>query len=81
MRKLRLDLDALQVDSFAVEPDRAPSSGTVHGHATGYEATCAPCDTQQADPFAATLVTCPPTISDSADTACANCAGYTAETC
>ena len=80
MRKLRLDLDELQVDSFAVEPDRAPTSGTVHGHATGDEATCAPCGVQE-DPFAATLVTCPPTVSDSADTACASCAGYTADPC
>jgi hypothetical protein len=79
MRKLRLDLDELQVDSFAVEPDRVPTSGTVRGHiGTMYEATCAPCDTQ-AD--GATLVTCPPTITDSADTACANCAGYTADPC
>ena len=81
MRKLRLDLDALQVDSFTVEPDRVSTSGTVRGNAaTGYDATCIPCE-PQADPLGGTLVTCPPSVSDSADTACANCAGYTVEPC
>ncbi len=31
MRKLKLDVDALQVESFMIRPDTEPA-GTVHGH-------------------------------------------------
>ena len=33
MKKLKLDLDALQVESFAAVPERAAKPGTVHGRA------------------------------------------------
>ncbi len=32
MKKISLDLDALQVDSFSTAPAARPLSGTVHGH-------------------------------------------------
>ena len=42
MRKLRLDLDNLQVESFAAESD-SKKSGTVQGHTGGVLGdTCAP---------------------------------------
>ncbi len=32
MKKISLDLDALQVDSFSTAPAARPLAGTVHGH-------------------------------------------------
>ncbi|HEU0016157.1 MAG TPA: pinensin family lanthipeptide [Longimicrobium sp.] len=32
MRKLKLDLDALAVESFETAADGAPAAGTVHAH-------------------------------------------------
>jgi hypothetical protein len=39
MRKLRLDLDALRVETFAPAADPAAGSGTVHGMSGYYECT------------------------------------------
>jgi hypothetical protein len=36
MRKIRLDLDALEVDSFPVAADGKDDRGTVHGRGTLY---------------------------------------------
>lgn len=39
MRKLRLDPDALAVESFAAQAEREPARGTVEANATGVH-TC-----------------------------------------
>lgn len=58
MKKLRLDLDALTVESFELRPAAPRDGGTVHGHVADYSAvetacadlcntaasTCATCD-------------------------------------
>jgi hypothetical protein len=43
MAKLKLDLDALQVESFRSSNTAATVSGTVHGHATGTKPSCVSC--------------------------------------
>lgn len=45
MRKIRLDVNALEVTSFASEPMPEEPCGTVRGHATGpyYSIPCATC--------------------------------------
>jgi hypothetical protein len=35
MKKLKLNLDALQVESFATDPDHQTGRGTVEGHISG----------------------------------------------
>lgn len=64
MKKIRLDLDALRVESFATA--EAPRrGGTVHGHAPSYfPEPCAPTDR----------------VTDCNDVTCAwSCNGYTCE--
>lgn len=41
MKKLRLEIEALQVDSFAPSADAAPAVGTVHGAQLTQAVTCA----------------------------------------
>lgn len=45
--KLKLELDALTVQSFAPDESRARQHGTVHGHAV----TLCKCNTQSCDAF------------------------------
>ncbi|HSU17730.1 hypothetical protein [Longimicrobium sp.] len=44
MRKLRLDLDALVIESFA-PADSPPARGTVRGHVSLYWEDCSPSET------------------------------------
>lgn len=55
MKKLRLDLDALTVQSFEPRADSGPrGGGTVHGHAEDYSAA----ETACADVCASQVNTC-----------------------
>ena len=38
--KLRLDVESLEVETFAAEPEALPQKGTVHAH-SGRESVCA----------------------------------------
>lgn len=40
MRKFKLDLESLTVESFAPEAAAGPHEGTVHGHAHTLDAEC-----------------------------------------
>lgn len=60
MKKLRLELDELRVDTFATTPMAGDEKGTVHGHVTW---TC------ETLPFEDTDTTCPP---PTARATCAN---------
>jgi hypothetical protein len=42
MKKLKLDLDRLEVESFGSEPARGEREGAVQAHQSGLE-TCYPC--------------------------------------
>lgn len=44
MRKLRLDPEALKVDSFDTAMDAASRRGTLHAHAAGVQASVDTCD-------------------------------------
>jgi hypothetical protein len=65
MRKLKLEIDALQVETFAPTAGRA-GTGTVRGHLTAYYEICSPDQTGEQ------TCTCEPTCN--ADT-CYNCGG------
>lgn len=52
MKKIRLELDALNVDSFTTGKQEGRREGTVHGHASAYECTIY-------DSCAATYCGCP----------------------
>jgi hypothetical protein len=54
MKKLRLDLNALTVESFAPRADAPRAGGTVHGHAAAYSAEQTAC----ADVCASQVATC-----------------------
>jgi hypothetical protein len=54
MKKLRLDLNALTVESFAPRADAPRAGGTVHGHAEAYSAEQTAC----ADVCASQVATC-----------------------
>lgn len=43
MKKLKLDLDCLMVESFDAEPMRADREGTVRGHEQSGLWSCYPC--------------------------------------
>ncbi len=64
MKKIRLDLDRLSVESFATERDGGPGKGTVRGHLSAYYELCHAGDTWQVS------CTCEPTCN--AQT-CHNC--------
>ena len=68
MKKLTLDLNALEVQSFATAP-AAPNRGTVHGE---QQCTC---------PTACTCPGCPTCDETCADTCWETCAGWTCVTC
>ncbi|HEU4559695.1 MAG TPA: hypothetical protein VFS20_17715 [Longimicrobium sp.] len=40
MRKLKLNLDELRVDSFAPQKETEPADGTVHGHQETWPFRC-----------------------------------------
>ncbi|HEU0012722.1 MAG TPA: hypothetical protein VFQ45_03525 [Longimicrobium sp.] len=62
MRKLKLDLEALQVDSFSTAADGEAMDGTVHGHATWPVGGCTIVVQPGPPPHKKTLVPfCPPT--------------------
>ena len=46
MRKISLDIDTLQVDSFATVEDGAPREGTVHAHYASFPDWCTDTNTQ-----------------------------------
>ncbi len=43
MKKLALDLDSLDVQSFATQPERNPKSGTVYAHSRSHGFSCFYC--------------------------------------
>ena len=43
MKKLRLELDALTVESFETRADAPRAGGTIHGHAADYSAAETEC--------------------------------------
>ena len=47
MKKIRLNLDALAVETFATTKDDDASRGTVRGHLSAYYELCNPGDTWQ----------------------------------
>jgi len=77
MRKLRLDLDDLQVESFATTPEPRRDGGTVFGqnHCTCYtQCTCPGCPTCDAS--------CNGTCGGTCDASCnGNCGGTCGHTC
>jgi hypothetical protein len=48
MKKIRLDLDGLTVETFATTKDDEARRGTVRGHLSAYYELCQPGDTWQA---------------------------------
>jgi hypothetical protein len=68
MKKLKLDLDALTVESFA--PSKAPAeAGTVRGYLTAYYELCYPDQTWEDS------CTCEPTCNADTCYTCYNCGG------
>jgi len=76
MGKLKLDLEAIEVESFAVAAERT-EAGTVHGHAksypfasceanTCYQATCGATDCN----ISLCIASCPQTCRISCDNDC-----------
>jgi hypothetical protein len=53
MKKLKLNLDALQVDSFATDPDHMAETGTVQAHISG-RVLCGPIE--PGPPFERTII-------------------------
>ena len=43
MKKLKLDPDRLEVESFEARPERADREGTVQGYRSSWIGTCYPC--------------------------------------
>jgi hypothetical protein len=71
MKKVRLDIEDLEVTSFEVNPDLTGGMGTVAGHVGGLGSdrytNCGSCDTPAT---CSECVTCDPSYCD---TACKNC--------
>ncbi|HEU0052436.1 MAG TPA: hypothetical protein VFQ39_04630 [Longimicrobium sp.] len=72
MRKIRLKVDALRVESFATEREEAPR-GTVEGHASRVFDTCRE---SCSGPIACLCLTQPPAASCDVGSGCDDCATY-----
>jgi hypothetical protein len=80
MKKLRLDIEQLAVESFDVTTDVVRARGTVRGQLTS-PASCLATDCNQ-NTCAATCMTCPDTCWDSCGETCYNsCYGTCEVTC
>jgi hypothetical protein len=82
MKKLSLDLNALQVQSFETASERAAEVGTVHGFAkkTGMDDTNCSAIDACASALGCTMFNCPtvdPAQCESADDACPSGRGCT----
>jgi hypothetical protein len=58
MRKLRLDLDHLEVESFEATPRDGEERGTVQGHAEPYTPTCPSSSPTWGDNYTCDEATC-----------------------
>ncbi|HEX8697113.1 MAG TPA: hypothetical protein VF746_32135 [Longimicrobium sp.] len=89
MRKFRLDVEDLRVDTFATTPEPARGAGTVDAFATGQVGTCfdpscrprlCPQETVEATCPATCYNTCPNTCANTCDDpTCANTCAYTCD--
>lgn len=79
MRKLRLKVEDLGVESFETTYGSAPGQGTVHAHASEGPTQCvARCNTERCDPEESGLPQCDNTAYESCDL-CTNDCEYPSE--
>ncbi|HEX8697114.1 MAG TPA: hypothetical protein VF746_32140 [Longimicrobium sp.] len=73
MSKIRLDVDALRVDSFAVEPGDEAARGTVDGYDTGASCLACPSNPYTCDETCPESCGCPTFQFPTCATGCPEC--------